>query len=1304
MTRGMKKGNNRIKKSVAVFLVGITALIGSLILCGPFSENRKEETTELFSEKIENNSQPVKSEYNAGDVAFVPKVYDASLLDVTAKTDNKDYGDVEYVKSYTEKGQSITATALPKDGYKLDHWEVANEVVKSLGENTEVTITDISEDMALNAVFTSDEVDGIDPSDEGSDSSMEKQELLGAEPKYRIKTVIDPGCIPEDKTAADVGTVSGGAQSDKPLQVQIGATANTGFRFDHWHINIQYQEKGKGWLNYQDYNVESNPYTIYTYVPVSDDKLSGYEANCKAWFVPIEPKASVVSITPFADGATVANGNIEIGSTPTAIDKNSTITATAKDGYFLTKLYYTTKNGVLHNYSPSDTDKKHITVPVSDVAAINEDVFLHVECTKDDYLVTCIDDPMSGGDSEISYEDASGTTQKAKEQLRVPSGTDVTITADPFSGYIFDGFYSSTGTKFDDSTYVVLHDVSRDQTITAKYIKENINVTIEPSPGLIGGGGSVQYNNEPATDVKRTYVYHPGTESNFVLTAEANTSGGYTFKYWQDDKGTMYNTNPLTISGLKEDRSYVAVYTKQNQEFSVVIEPSPAEGGTVEFNDEGKISERGFYFYDTRSESGFTLTAKAKPGYTFQYWIDDLGTMYNKEVIRITKIEDDRLYTALFASDNNIYTVSAVADPVTGGVMEISYEDDEGKEIKAGGQLRIPEGKDVNITATAEAGYIFDSFIMPTGTRVPGTEQTDGSFLLTITNLSRDQAITARFIKENIDVTIVPSPYEGGTVQYNDNEPVSEAETYHYSNEEIGFTITAKADPGYTFQYWIDDKGTMYNKEVTRITDLVEDRLYTAVFAKDNIVYTVSAVADPVDGGITEISYKDDDGQEIKGSGQLKIPKGKDVNIFASSSEGYTFDNFIMPTGTKTKGTKQADGSYLLTITDLSSDQAIIASFVKESVNITIIPSPSEGGTVQYNDEKPVSSEETYLYSSKSESGFTLTAKAKTGYTFQYWIDNNGNSYKQSIVRLTKVTGDTTFTAFFMDNEEAEKKGLRVVSSPPSGGHVRKKRSGNRFKITAYPNDGWVFVGWMKDRENKYVSKSKTYKVDDEDVTYIGCFEKMADYKPTTDIIYEDFYNEKRKFTEPDYSVSRQTIESLAATAISYDKLRYADNLPDVHAYGAVATAAEYYNEKLDPSHAITVKGILITTDNEVIGTTDISDMELIKDTANDITFTKFGERYDSRIIAAVYTQPPKGFDGLVRTYLWKETGAKHGDNVYVMYRDKGSDINEMAAVVDEDGIVRFTLEDALIGTEFALVKVTISDNASKLRMEEDDD
>ena len=164
----------------------------------------------------------------------------------------------------------------------------------------------------------------------------------------------------------------------------------------------------------------------------------------------------------------------------------------------------------------------------------------------------------------------------------------------------------------------------------------------------------------------------------------------------------------------------------------------------------------------------------------------------------------------------------------------------------------------------------------------------------------------------------------------------------------------------------------------------------------------------------------------------------------------------------------------------------------------------------------------------------------------------------------------------------------------------------------------------------------------------------------------------------------------MAAVSVSYDKLRNANDLPALHSYGAVASVRDYFDRKLSASDIVLAEGILTTTKGEVIPLEKIKDIDALMNSAKSISLDKFGERYDSEIVAAIYTEPPEEFDGLVRTYLWKETGAQKGDNIYVMYRDKGSSYQEMAAVVDDDGTVRFTLEDALIGTEFVLVRVHI--------------
>ncbi|MCR5734300.1 MAG: hypothetical protein K6G22_06840, partial [Lachnospiraceae bacterium] len=505
-------------------------------------------------------------------------------------------------------------------------------------------------------------------------------------------------------------------------------------------------------------------------------------------------------------------------------------------------------------------------------------------------------------------------------------------------------------------------------------------------------------------------------------------------------------------------------------------------------------------------ESGFTLTAEPNDGYTFQCWEDSVGNTFSTKVVRISALKEDRTYTAVFIQD-----------------------------------------------------------------------------------------------KEDVKVTIEPSPTEGGTVQYNGEAAVNAKTDYTFHpRTETGFTLTAEPNDGYTFQCWEDSAGNAFSTKVLRIATLNENRTYTAVFVKD-----------------------------------------------------------------------------------------------KEDVKVTIEPSPAEGGTVQYNNEAAVSAKTDYTYHPLTESGFTLTATPKTGYSFECWQDSIGNVFNNKQIRISNLKEDRAYTAVFISDEEKEKeKGLRVIAEPPSGGHVRKKASTTtpgKVDLTAYPNAGWNFSGWKQEGGNIF-STSKQITVNDESVTYVGCFVKDKNYKPTTGIADEHFYNEKRRVTAPSYTVTKQTMENLAAASVSYDKLRNANDLPGLRGYGAVASVRNYFADKQAASQIVFVEGELTTTNGEYIGTDNIQDVDALMSSARDITLEKFGDRYDSEILAAVYTDPPEGFDGKVRTYLWRDTTAGKLDNIYVMYRDKGSQYSEMAAVTDDDGTVRFTLEDALTGTEFALVRVNIEE------------
>ena len=579
------------------------------------------------------------------------------------------------------------------------------------------------------------------------------------------------------------------------------------------------------------------------------------------------------------------------------------------------------------------------------------------------------------------------------------------------------------------------------------------------------------------------------------------------------------------------------------------------------------------------------------------------------------------------------------------------------------------------------------------------------------------------------DVPALPTPtggYKGGafyrlfTYIAPDIDPAWGRVTGGFiGNDKTAVSINATANSGYEFDRWriIETKTTAgstdgqtyevirdYEKSSSSSLTLNFETASTDgstiyvtwcfAYFKPKGAYTVKVVNDPASGGTSTIQEQDGSGTNLGSAvnGQAEITSGNTAVITATPAAGYKFDCFVTQDGTRVSGTANGAGGYTLTINNVSQDITITAKYKSTSpVNVTVQASPTDGGKVKYNSNPAVSSG-TYPYDPSNESAFTLTAIPATGYKFLNWEDSTGNVFNSKEIGISGLSEDRTYTAIFVsESSDEDAKGLRVVAEPASGGHVRKKASATAGKvdITAYPNRGWNFVGWKKDGGTIF-SKSKKATVADESVTYVGVFEKDENYRATTDLVDEHFYNDKRSFTEPNYTVTKQTMENLAAVSVSYDKLRNANDLPALHSYGAVASVRDYFDRKLSASDIVLAEGILTTTKGEVIPLEKIKDIDALMNSAKSISLDKFGERYDSEIVAAIYTEPPEEFDGLVRTYLWKETGAQKGDNIYVMYRDKGLSYQEMAAVVDDDGTVRFTLEDALVGTEFVLVRVNI--------------
>lgn len=229
--------------------------------------------------------------------------------------------------------------------------------------------------------------------------------------------------------------------------------------------------------------------------------------------------------------------------------------------------------------------------------------------------------------------------------------TQLTVTAEPSSGYIFDSWSGDITGNSNPVTVVM----DSDKDITAHFIAQySLSTLVVPS----GVGTVSPYDG----------IYNDGTE--LILTAEPSL--GYIFNYWGGD--ATGSTNPVTIV-MDDDKNIFAYFIAQ---YSLSTSVTPINTGTVTPN-------TGVYSDGTK----LTLTAEPSSGYSFDYWSGDVTGDTNPATV---VMDSDISVIAHFVVQ---YSLSTSVTPVGGGTASpVNGMYDKGTEVR--------------LNATAAPGYIFD--------------------------------------------------------------------------------------------------------------------------------------------------------------------------------------------------------------------------------------------------------------------------------------------------------------------------------------------------------------------------------------------------------------------------------------------------------------------------------------------------------------------------------------------------------------------------------------------------------------------
>ncbi len=323
-----------------------------------------------------------------------------------------------------------------------------------------------------------------------------------------------------------------------------------------------------------------------------------------------------------------------------------------------------------------------------------------------------------------------------------PSGTSVTLTATPSSGYRF----VSWGGDLTGSTNPATIVMNSNKTITATFELIPVNYTLSVTSS---SGGSVS----PSSG-----TYPSGTS----VTLTARPSSGYRFVSWSGD--LTGSTNPATIV-MNSNKTITATFELIPVNYTLSVTSS--SGGSVS-------PSSGTY----PSGTSVTLTATPSSGYRFVSWSGDLTGSTNPATI---VMNSNKTITATFELIPVNYTLSVTSS--SGGSVSPSSG-------------TYPSGTSVTLTATPSSGYRFVSWGGSlTGSQNPATIIMNSNKTITATFVANQVkpnaqklTITARVFDNSGNPLGTPDPVSlDATIRLYDRDTVGTVmytETFYVANNQ----------------------------------------------------------------------------------------------------------------------------------------------------------------------------------------------------------------------------------------------------------------------------------------------------------------------------------------------------------------------------------------------------------------------------------------------------------------------------------------------------------------------------------------
>ncbi|MBQ1652557.1 MAG: T9SS type A sorting domain-containing protein, partial [Bacteroidales bacterium] len=357
--------------------------------------------------------------------------------------------------------------------------------------------------------------------------------------------------------------------------------------------------------------------------------------------------------------------------------------------------------------------------------------------------------------------------------------------------------------------------------------------------------------------------------------------------------------------------------------------------------------------------------ATANEGYTFVNWTENGSVVYTNAEYPFTAISD-RTLVANF--EINTYTIIASANPVAGGRVE--------------GAGEYTYGQTANLRATTNTGYSFVNW-----TEDNEIVSTYPEYSFTVTNNRR---LVAHFSVSTYIITATANPVEGGTVEG--------ADEYTYGQTA---TLRATANENYNFTNWTENDEVVSTEAEYSFTVTTDRTLVANFIYNEPTVYTITATANPTEGGT------------IEGAGDYR--EGETVSLSASARAGYHFVNW-----TENEAVVSTNENFTFTARE---DRHLVANFQRDRYTVYVTTNYIDCGTVEGAGEY------------EAGETATLTATPNDNYRFVNWTEA-GEELSTEAEYSFEVTSDRYIVANFvyeMSVDVIELGSISVYPNPTSG-------------------------------------------------------------------------------------------------------------------------------------------------------------------------------------------------------------------------------------------------------------------------------